>query len=213
MSGKPVLLAMTIIGCLVAGGARADVIAFNDVTGHSSGNSYTSFLGYQFTTTQSLTVTELGILDVAGNAQIENHYVGLFASDGTTLLAHTTVTAGQTAPAGTDIFNSVSPVTLAPGTYDIGAFYSANDYTDLMIDSNASFTAATGISWDEALDNIGTPNADNYSTISFASNQQRGFFGPNFEFSPAPEPASLALLGLGVAAVVRLRRGKRDMAA
>jgi hypothetical protein len=170
-------------------------------------------VGFQFTTNQAITVTDLGIFDSGQNGLAERHEIGIFNSGGT-LLASAFTDAGTVDPLLNQFrYVPISPLVLAGGQdYRIGAFYLGSD---LVV---VGFGGATGFATDPAITFVG----DRYSpappvitlsdpTSSFGANP--GLFGPNFQFTTAavPEPSTLALTGLGMLGIFGwLRRRKKS---
>lgn len=187
--------------------ARADLAL--DFTGGGPNTFTTSAtVGWQFSASSPLNVTALGFWDQGSNGLVNAHDVGIWNSSGT-LLASTTITSASTPVASTSsagdwLFNNITPVTLAPGTYTIGALLPVNTDPDLQIFS-ATASTSDGVTWLNAADiaslSLSEPGAD----PRFAD----GVFGPNLEVTPAPEPSTWSLLALGIAAILGATRRHR----
>lgn len=171
-------------------------------------------VGYQFTPLQDISVSRLGIW-ADGSALGNAHDVGLW-TDGGVLLASVSIPSGGGVLSGGFVYLDATPTALAAGSnYRIGATYVSNDLTDrnvydlLSIDA-FSFDSAIQLNIAAATYNTTSPVLDfpydlGWFNIGFPAEQ--GFsLGPNFEFSVVPEPATLALLGLGVAGLGFSRR-------
>ena len=103
---------------LTAGSGWADTVALS----FSGGTPYTwpgATIGWKFTTTQTITVTSLGVWE-SGTVLTDSHDVGIFATGGA-LLVSTTVTASDPLTNGFR-YHGISPYILPPGTYVIGSY-------------------------------------------------------------------------------------------
>ena len=176
-------------------------------------------LGWSFTVNQPIAVTALGFFDDAlspfGTTGLkQDHLVSLWTAGGT-LLTQTTITNASTPVASTAadgrwLFNDIPAVILTPGTYVIGALNSASaqcatcDYFRYL-DTATTSSAITFIEARENVSGNGFP-----STKDSARNA--GYFGPDFAFTPVPEPSmgilvgTMGLIGIGGALWRRSRR-------
>src|SRR5450755_2722444 len=101
--------------------APIPAVTFAELTGQSLGNGPFT-LGWEFTVSQSITVTALGAFDDSQDGLAESHDVGIWDSVGN-LLGSTTVAAGTVDPLVNQFRYSSVSFTLAPGTYEIGALW------------------------------------------------------------------------------------------
>jgi hypothetical protein len=150
-------------------------------------------------------VTGLGFWDEGANGLGTNHTVGLWnSSSPSVLLASTVVNNSSTAvsstsPDGDWLFNNITPLTLQPGTYVVGATLIAGD-PDLLRQQTLSITDPS-VTFDQAMD-VGNPSLL-YPLPAPAFND--GLFGPNLQISDVPEPGTFALLGLGAVGLLIAR--------
>jgi Domain of unknown function (DUF4082)/VPDSG-CTERM motif len=185
---------------------RADTIAFS-VSNNNAGNATFALdvtLGYSFTLSSTVTVTNLGLWDFLNDGLAQSHAVSIWTSTGTQLIQ-------ATIPAGTggtliDGFRyfSIAPLTLTAGTYTIAEFnVNAGRAGDGILIGD-SVTGAPGISYGGNRSEFGFtfPSGDPFVLPN------GGYFGPNFEFTtgaPTPDSGStVSLLGcalLGLAAL------------
>jgi hypothetical protein len=186
--------------------ARADLLL--DFTGGSA-NSFggDATVGWEFTLSSPMMLNGLGFWDHGSDGLDHPHEVGIWnTANPSSPLATTIITSGSTpvassSSAGLWLFNSVSSLTLSPGTYVVGATIVAND-TDLQR-FNATASLIPDATFVQALD-IGA------SVLTYplpASVFNDGVFGPNLEVSAVPEPTSAAILLCGM--ILCLRRGQR----
>ena len=182
---------------------RAETIAFSISGGPTLTNGRGDLtLGYAFTLSSSITVTNLGLFDFGNDGLNTSHSVTIWTNTGTQLV-QATIPAGT---GGTLIngfrYVSIAPFTLAAGTYTIGGFYGFN--SDVAI-TGTSITSASGVSY------VGSRSGDGFT---FPSGDLFGFpnsyFGPNFEFTtavPTPDSGStVSLLGCALLGLAALRR-------
>ena len=186
----------------------ASTLALDFVGILENGFSAELTLGWSFRVNQPIAVTGLGFFDdfiVGGSGLQQNHLVSLWTAGGT-LLTQTTITNASTPVASTAadgrwLFNDITAVTLAPGDYVIGAHNPASSSgcdcdRFRFLDKATTSSAITFIEARVNLSGNGFP-----STKESVRND--GYFGPDFAFTPVPEPSTgilvgtLGLLGIG----------------
>src|ERR1700730_7351623 len=166
--------------------------------------------GWSFRVNTPIAVTGLGFFDDAlspfGTLGLkQDHLVSLWTAGGT-LLTQTTITnasapVASTAADGRWLFNDITAVILAPGTYVIGAHNpaSANCTACDLFRLLATATTSSAITFIEAR---GTPG-NAFPIVPAAEND--GYFGPDFAFTPTPVPepsmgilvGTMGLIGIG----------------
>lgn len=179
------------------GTASADTPALTISGGNDVPPSAGFTLGWGFTLSSTVTVSQLGLWDSGSNGFGEAHAIGIYTSAGSTPLVSTTIAAGS----GATLLNnfryvSVTPTILGAGTYNIGAYYTTT--VDNINSTGSTVTPASGVTFNFNRF-IGGASLANPTT----ANVSNGFFGPNFQ--TVPEPAT-GLLALGGAAVLLARR-------
>ena len=163
-------------------------------------------VGWEFSVNTPIVVDALGIFDVNPAGLSESHQVGLWNASGT-LLASTTVTSASTlitsaSTAGDWLFQSITPIVLAPGTYVTGGFFATS--ADVVM-ANATITTIPQISFvaSRASSEGSFAKPGPYGLV------EPGVFGANIgiqSVAAVPEPASMLLLGSGLTALAIRRR-------
>jgi hypothetical protein len=160
-------------------------------------------LGYAFTLSSPVFVTQLGLWDQGNNGLNTSHVVTIWSSTGT-LEAQVMIPSG-TGTTLTDGFRyvSIASVLLPAGSYTIGGFYSIN--SDISAHSASAITTASGVTYDGSRSGLGFA----FPPGDFGIGRPNSWFGPNFQFTaPVSTPDSgstWALLLLGVTAVLGLQ--------
>src|SRR5216684_2258178 len=126
-----VLAVFLTVAPFVGGPVAADPVL--DFTNGSEQRAFAvdATVGWKFTVAQDSTITigGLGIFDIGKDGLIESHQIGLWNSDGSSLLASTTInTANSTPVASTSADGNwrstpITSLTLTPGDYVVGASY------------------------------------------------------------------------------------------
>ncbi|WP_422017495.1 PEP-CTERM sorting domain-containing protein [Roseateles sp.] len=163
--------------------------------------------GWAFTVRNAITIDGLGMWDFGadglGQPAVQ---IGVWSSAGT-LLASTTVTDASTRvasanSAGDWLFESIATLTLASGSYRIGALF---NQTTPIAQTSSPYTTISDVTVTGGVAANGTGFRDPTSSFTIP------IFGPTMHLAdaaPLPEPASFALVGvalLGVGAASRRR--------
>lgn len=171
---------------------------------YTSAQATPDMVGFQFSVNSAANLTHLGMWrDNDVNGLEQTHQVMLWRLGDGALLSQATVTNAN--PLTGDFhYAAVSPVTLQTGqTYVIAA-----DYWSGGLDGYIS--TPTSAVYDSNITHIGAahPAAVNmgYVMPTLVTTTNRGRFGPNFMTEAVPEPATMAVLGLGAAALLRRRK-------
>ena len=210
------LAVLTVCLLFLACGAFAGNIPYSDPA-NSGKQFYTGNLALDFTVNSSITISQMGVFNAAGNGFITGFIdVAIFDTNtgfmvpGTLAVFHGAYATGGS---GYDVFKPITPVTLGPGSYGVVAVgFSGTDPN-----GNINFGTSGPL-----LDNLGgklTFTGASYDGNSILDNPTTciGCQGPPAQFRQfdagtfaVPESSTLAtLLGFGIfnlAAVLGVRR-------
>lgn len=185
----------------------------------SCGANGTTF-GWRFTVLAPITVDGIGVWDAGANGIGSASIAGIWTADGT-LLASATVSDGSTpvASASSDgdwLFESITPLTLTPGIYEVGAMFLAiTPFAQVNVPfvMIPEITGVTGVQ--------GTLNAGFTAPLTPF---HLPIFGPTLllqdrgapvqaQAAPVPEPSTWLLCGTGLALVLGCWRRRQTASA
>ncbi len=182
--------------------------AFNVTFSNSAGGFV---LGYKFTLTESVRVTQLGYYDDFGDGLLGSHEVGLYAVDGS-LLTSATINPGDTLD---EVFRytAITPIDLAAGDYVLSgvAGYDPGNPVDKYTHDPFSSTFDPRFAFIENRVLGGQGN-----TLTFLTDADTemdpiltfGWYGPNLKLVEVPEPGTMLTLA-GMSALVFGARSKK----
>jgi hypothetical protein len=178
------------------------------ITGGTDVNDGTNYvLGWSFTPQVSMDVAALGVYaapDFTTGQRVftQDHQVGLYDAS-QTLLASTSVTNSD-GLYGMFRFHNLDTVQhLAGGsTYFLAAAMGADQYTYDVSGFSVNNQVDFGQFAYAGSDSLVFPGTVDPGVL--------GYFGPNFETSPVPEPSTLLLVGSSLVGAVLLRKRARN---
>ncbi|HXZ12277.1 MAG TPA: PEP-CTERM sorting domain-containing protein [Candidatus Sulfotelmatobacter sp.] len=204
--------------------AHADTVAYTDPSG-AGDQAFTGNLALTFTVDSPITVTSLGVFNASGSGLITGTLQVVIFNTATNTEVTPVVTFGPgttyvTGGAGFDVFQSISPVVLTPGTYEVDAvgFSTSDPNGNLNMGSvgpalnngggvltftGAAYNFSTGLN--EAL-TCGGCKPLPPETMQFDA----GTFTFEGAVVTTPEPASLSLFATGLLGLAVLLRRKRS---
>ncbi|MBN1910327.1 MAG: PEP-CTERM sorting domain-containing protein [Pirellulales bacterium] len=218
---------LAVMVCAVAIGvanqAPAETIAVELGSTYTMGANYAFSLGWNFTPTEDIIVTHLGLIDalqdgvdnIVDGGQTVALYEWYAGEDNPTagqrLRVATVPTTATMESAGSlpAYYVEIDPITLTAGTeYMVAARVKKRDYVYLVSfvnDESKAFTRVSG----HATPSAGPPDMPLYgndATFTIGPTIETNYYGGTFKYVPVPEPSTLWLLATGVVALMAWRR-------
>ena len=197
---------------LVAVSANADnAVSFNLGSGSQA---YAGSLGIDFTANTSFSINRVGVFNSTSNPFVADMTVYFYDK------------ANTSAPVFTQVIHTTDSTVLDGGVRYVNATFTllgGHDYSLVSegfnpVDQNYNTNVASNpadhtlstlggrITWDLTSSGVVLNRYGNAGLYPTFDNQAASWQLPNASFSPVPEPASLAILSMGVGALLRRRR-------
>ncbi len=186
----------------VTGQAQTPGVTFSE-TSSSVYNVPNLTRGYTFNVNQPFAISALGMFDSGQDGFVSTHIVSLWDSSGS-LLASVNMPAGTSAELINQFrYMPITPVNLSLGNYTVGVYYPT--LTPQQGLGDAMMTGISDASTDPEFTilNYTFAHPGYWDPAPYLADHEN--FGANFLIIPIPEPSTVALIGLGAAAVIARR--------
>jgi hypothetical protein len=214
--GKILLAALFATSALTANAAILPLAVNFDDTGISGGSGPNVNIGWEFSISSTISVTQLGFWDAGGDGLGEAHQVAIWHASGAgdlgSAIVSGTVAAGTVDPLAPGSHFRVVDVTatlLTPGDYVIGGRLpgqQVDSYKDQSAGTINNLAFGPGISFIQK--RFGGDPAFIRPDFTGAGS---GIYGPNFTFASVPEPSSIALAVCGLVGVAGWKWRRRRL--